>query len=418
MNPFLEKPTPVNDLFKDWRAIYPESYNKNEVDPYTKTRIILMNGTEFEAVYFSHNFQRNCPDNDLRRELAITRRLEQQQQRMISALRPKDETILETTIAYEQLAVDLTARLAMHEPNEQVKMAMDFGLLEDFDHLYRYSDLLEMEQGIHAERLVGQYTEIMPGRPTISEHRYPVDNVRGFVDGKTADPITKLNIEIITAAEQQTMNYYMNVCSLYQSDMGRQLYQEIGLIEEQHVTQYGSLIDTRTTFLEKLLCKQYTECYLYYSCYMDEKDERIKKIWEQFFCEEITHLHCAARLLETYEKKEWQQVIPGGEFPELITLGPNIEYVRNILKETVELTSLKEDYLDVSKLSPDADFFKFQTILNHDVNAVPSHRVIDEKLKRDGIDYRYQKEEHPIPTLRDRKVDNTSLARTQGVMNS
>ena len=29
----------------------------------------------------------------------------------------------------------------------------------------------ELERGIHAERLVGCYTEIMPGRPTIAEHR-------------------------------------------------------------------------------------------------------------------------------------------------------------------------------------------------------------------------------------------------------
>ncbi len=128
------------------------------------------------------------------------------------------------TISYEQLAVDLTSELAKREPNKEVKMALDFALLEDFDHLYRYSDLLEMEQGIHAERLVGHYTEIMPGRPTISEHRFSADNIKKYVDFTTADPITKLNVAIITAAEQQTMNYYMNIAGFYQSDLGRSLY--------------------------------------------------------------------------------------------------------------------------------------------------------------------------------------------------
>ena len=54
-------------------------------------------------------------DNDLRREIALTRRVEQQQQKKISNLKPIDETVLETTIAYEQLAVDLTCVLAKQE---------------------------------------------------------------------------------------------------------------------------------------------------------------------------------------------------------------------------------------------------------------------------------------------------------------
>ncbi len=65
---------------------------------------------------------------------------------------------------------------------------MNLALLEDFDHLYRYADLLELERGIHAERLVGCYTEIMPGRPTIAEHRHPRDSVRKPISAATAAP--------------------------------------------------------------------------------------------------------------------------------------------------------------------------------------------------------------------------------------
>ena len=35
---------------------------------------------------------------------------------------------------------------------------------------------------------------------------------------------------------------------------------------------------------------QYTECYLYYSCMENECDERIRKIWERMFDEEVAHL--------------------------------------------------------------------------------------------------------------------------------
>ena len=55
----------------------------------------------------------------------------------VVALKPLDETILEHTIGYEQLAVDLTAIMAQNETDAYVKAALDFALLEDFDHLYR-----------------------------------------------------------------------------------------------------------------------------------------------------------------------------------------------------------------------------------------------------------------------------------------
>lgn len=410
MNPFDLKPMKIDDSIMNWKEMYPCSYNKCDVNPYTKTRIILMNGTEFEANSFSHQFSRHCNDNELRREIALTRRIEQQQQKKIQDLKPINENILETTISYEQLAVDLTARLAQNEPDEYVKKALDFALLEDFDHLYRYSDLLEMEYKILPEKLVGRYTEIMPGRPTISHHRHPFDSIRRHIN-KDASLITKLNINIITAAEQQTMNYYMNIGGFYTSDLGRRLYQEIGMVEEEHVSQYESLKNTNETWLERLLMHEYTECYLYYSCLNDETDPYIKKIWEMFFEFEVAHLHKACELLNKYENKEWQEVIPNGEFPKLLLLGTNIEYVRNILKNTVNCTAVREEYASVNELPMDFDFFKYQEIVNNNVCCVPSHNVIEQYICKNGIDYRFEVAPNPIIKLQDRMCDNVCVGR-------
>ncbi|NLC51766.1 MAG: hypothetical protein GX764_05615, partial [Firmicutes bacterium] len=177
-NPFEEKAMPVEDGIMDWRSVYPKPYSKQDVDPYTRLRIILMNGIEVEAATFSHQFHRNCNDNDLRRELALSRRIEQQQQKHINWLKPYDETTLETTVGYEHVAVDLTAWLAQNEPDPYVKDTLDFALLEDFDHLYRYSNLMNMDQAVPAHTLLKGYVEIFPGRSTIAEHRHPYDTVR------------------------------------------------------------------------------------------------------------------------------------------------------------------------------------------------------------------------------------------------
>ena len=411
MNPFEQHAKPVDAAFVSWSKLYPFSYNKDSVDPYTKTRIILMTGTEFEANWFSHQFSRNCPDNDLRREIAVIRRVEQQQQKQLAVLKPIDESILESTISYEQLAVDLTAVLAQRESDPHVKAALDFALLEDFDHLYRYADLLDMDRGIRSDELVGRYTEIMPGRPTVAEHRYPTDNVKTWINFKTASPVTKLNVGIITAAEQQTMNYYMNVAGFYENSVGRKLYQEIGLIEEQHVSLYESLKDPNCTWLEGLLMHEYTECYLYYSCYEDEKDPKVKQVWEQMYEEELSHLHKAAELLKRYENKQWQQVIPNGEFPELLNFHDNIDYIRGVIQSTVGKTSVLDEYPNVEDLPKDAGFFMFQNTVNADIAAVPSHTVIENYIAAKGHDYRYEVSEHPIAALRDRTHDNTALAR-------
>ena len=387
-NPFLEKPKKLEACVMSWKDLAPKSYNKLEVSPYTKTRVILMNGTEYEAVWFGHEFHRHSCDNDLRRTLAMVRRQEQQQQKLIAALKPADENLLETTISYEQLAVDLTAYLAQHVKDQHVKDALDFALLEDFDHLYRYANLLETDMGAKAETYVGGYTEITPGRPTVAHHRHPYDSVKEPVCNKKAAPFDVCAVNIITAAEQQTMNYYMNLGAFYKNQKGRELYTEIGMVEEQHVSQYGSLIDPNPSWFEMCLMHEYVECYLYYSMMQDESDKNIKKIWEHFLEIEIAHLHAALANLRKYEKKDWQDVLTVGEFPELIKLQSNIEYVRKILKNTVTRTAHREGYVNINTLEDAANFFKYQNKVQPKAEQNASHKVITDHIDRFGQDYR------------------------------
>lgn len=411
MNPFEQKPINMEDGFMDWSTIYPKPYDKKAVDPYTKIRVILMNGIEAEAIVFKHQFHRNCQDNDLRRELALSRRIEQQQQKRINWLKPLDESVIETTIGYEHLATDLTAWLAMNEPDLYVKQTLDLALLEDFDHLYRYANLLDLDEQIPAEQLVKKYVDIIPGRPTIAEHRHPFDSVRKPVNFKTADIRTKLNSLIIVSGEQQTMNFYMNLGPYYYNDLGRQLYQEIAMIEEQHVTHYGSLLDPNCTWLENMLLHEYMECYLYYSFYQDEVDPNVKSIWEMHYEQEVAHLHKAAELLEKYENKQWHQVIPGGQFPKLLKFQDTRDYVRKVLGEQILLSANRENYVSVQDLPEDHEYFFYQGKMNHDINTVPSHVVIASHQKQYNTDYRYESNAHPVEALRNRLVDNTEIAR-------
>ena len=97
--------------------------------------------------------------------LARVRRVEQHQQTLVNWLNPPDQSPLETTIGFEQVAIEVTAALAQQEPDPYLAQVYRFGLLEDFDHLYRYSALMDRVEGKDANNILQSYTDILPGRP-------------------------------------------------------------------------------------------------------------------------------------------------------------------------------------------------------------------------------------------------------------
>ncbi len=402
-NPLEEKGIPVERQVRNWDALNVDPYDKNEVHPYTRTRIILMNGIEVEAALFGHEFARHTEDYSLKQKLALTRRIEQQQQKLVNWLLPGDGSTLEVTVGYEQAAVDLTAWLAQTEPDQNVKDALDFALIEDFDHLYRYANLMEIVDGKDPARVVGELTEIFPGRPTVAEHRHPFDSIRSHYSKDTADILTKLHVETIVAGEEQTMNYYMNVGNRQERPFGRGLYLEIAQIEEQHVSHYESLADPRQTWFERLLLHEYNECYLYYSFVQEEPDDRIRAIWQNMLDGEIEHLHLAADLLQQYEGRDAESLLPAA-FPERIHFQSNKEYIRDILARQIHLTADGNMYVPVDSLPPSHRYFQWQNLVNVDGSA-PSQGVIEEHIDHQGQDYRLETEgPHPIEELRAREI--------------
>ena len=100
-----------------------------------------------------------------------------------------------------------------------------------------------------------------------------------------------------------------------------------------------------------------------------------------------------------------------GAFPAPLRLESNIEHVRAVLADTVALTACRESYSPVARLEPDADFFRYQEMVNRDLGSVESHAVIDRRIERFGEDYRFEVAPNPRPELRDRKQDNVTLGR-------
>jgi len=373
-NPLKEKGTPLDKQLRSWHDIVHRPFNKNDVDCYTRTRQIFMNGIEVEAWNFKHHFARVTNNDELKGLLGQIRRIEDMHQTTVNWLGPEDQTILETTLGYEQVAVDLTAWLAQNEPDDYVKETFDFGLLEDFDHLYRYSQWAYMMHGINPNDILQTQTDVIVGRPTQHHHNDNALRLRKHYDKSTTLPQTKVNILTLVSAEQQTHNYYAEHGFMYGNENLRETYAEIKDIEEEHVTMYESLIDPSETMFEKLLVHEFTEVCNYYNCMEDEGDPRIKAIWEEFLSHELEHLRIAKDLFQKYEKRDAEEVI-GEKIILPCRFFSQKEYVTKVLKKEVDKRlGINKDYLKIKDLPIDWASYEVQEAVSED--GSPSERTI------------------------------------------
>ncbi len=314
-----------------------------------------MNGVEQEANRFSHGAARF--NAELRVPLARVRRIDHHQQTLINWLLPADQTPLETTIGYEQAAIEITAHVAIHEPDPYIAQTYRFGMLEDFDHMYRFAALLDRVEGKDANTLIQSYTDIAPGRPTVKEHRAPEDDVRRHYERRNASPLTRLHALTIVSAENQVRDYYMNIGPQFADPVARQVYAEIASIEEQHVTQYESLTDPSESILEKWLLHEATEVYTYSSCLASESNPRIRDIWERFLSYELGQLHYVMDLFRSIEKRDPLEVLPA-EIPEPIQFASHRKFVRETIEGEAAMTAVGTEF--TTKDSPESLAYRLQ----------------------------------------------------------
>lgn len=358
LNFFKDKGTPIEKQRFTWKDLVQKPISKLNDDAFTRVRVFLMNGIESEASRFCHNCARM--NRDLQLPLAIIRQVEQHQATLINWLIGADHSPLETTIGHEQMAIEITAAVAQKEPDKYLSQVYRYGLLEDFDHLYRFSALLDRLEGKDSNVILQNYTDIISGRPTYIAHRDPHDEIKRHYNKAKASTLTKFHALTIMAAKQQTHNYYMNIGSQFADPTARQLYAEIASIKEQHITQYESMIDPRETWLEKLVIHEANEVYNYYSCVAHETNPRIKAIWERFLDYELGQLQAAIELFKQFEKRDPAEIITDTA-PTPLESKSQREFIRDTLKNEVLLMARGKDFVteETSKYS-----VKYRELMN------------------------------------------------------
>lgn len=329
-----------------WKKMVGKPISKLDDDAFTRVRVILMNGLELDSLRTKQVALRMSRES--RVLLAQLMRVEQHQATAINWLIGADHSPLETTIGYEQAAIEITASVAQLEPDAYLAQGYRHALLEDFDHLYRYAALLDRLEGKDANNIAQGYTDIVPARPTSEHHRAPEhDLLRPYA--ATATLATKLHALTLTGAEYQTHDYYMNIGPLFADPLARQLYAEIASIESQHITHYGSMLNPEESALEKLLLAEACEVWNYAGCATQETNPRLKAMWEQFLDYELGHFHAAMDLFKEVERRDPAEVLGTGKLPEFIAFRSHRDFVRDTIEAETSLRKDGTEFVDQAK---------------------------------------------------------------------
>jgi hypothetical protein len=332
-----DKGTPLSRQRLSWKDMVGKPISKLDDDAFTRVRIILMNGLELDSLRTKQVAIRM--NREARVALAQLLRVEQHQATTINWLLGADHSPIETTIGYEQTAIEVTASVAQLEPDPYMAQGYRYALLEDFDHLYRYSALLDRLEGRDANNITQGYTDIVPARPTRDHHRAPEHDLLNFY-GADATLATKLNAITLVGGEYQTHDYYMNIGPIFADPLARQLYAEIASVESQHITHYGSMLNPDESIMEKLLLAEACEVWNYAGCVEQESNPRVKAIWEKFLDYELGHFQMALNLFKDVEKRDPETVLGNGKLPPFIQFESHREFLR---KTIAAETSLRKD---------------------------------------------------------------------------
>ena len=343
VNLLQDKGTPLDKQRLTWKDMVGKPISKLDDDAWTRVRIIWMNGQELDSIRTKQVAIR-C-NREAREQLARLMRVEQHQATAVNWLLGPDHSPLETTIAYEQVAIEITASVAQLEPDAYLAQGYRYALLEDFDHLYRYSALLDRLEGKDANNITQGYTDIVPGRPTLFHHRAPEHELlRPYEAG--AALATKMHALSLTGGEYQTHDYYMNIGPVFADPLARQLYAEIASVESQHITHYGSMINPDESVLEKLLVCEATEIWNYNACAEQETNPRIKAMWERFLDYELGQFQVALQLFKDVERRDPAEVLGDGRLPPGIVFKSQREFVRKVVEAEVPLRKDGTEFVD------------------------------------------------------------------------
>src|SRR3954447_7501981 len=189
----------------DRRELNTAPIDPHACTPYTRSWIIAMVGIQKAAIGFDRTVVRTEPDPTRRAVFERLRSAESRRARAVAGMLPWARSALEDALAHEQAAVDVDVWVARAEPEPQRRDIYQCDALEDFGHLYRYADALDLVA--HGrERDVDEVVAVLPDR-----WGQPAAGAAGPAGVATTAPLSAFNTLTTLAVERQVADFYDHV---------------------------------------------------------------------------------------------------------------------------------------------------------------------------------------------------------------
>lgn len=396
-NPLDHRGIPLDRQVADWRELTLTGIDPEQVEPYTRCRIVAMSGMENAAVRFDRQIDRLTTDPDLRGRFELLRSVEARQRRAVAGLLAAPGGVLETTLTYEEAAVDLDSWLARTEPDRPRRRVYECDALEDFQHVYRYAELLDAVQPRRTSHLVDEVDGMLPGRLGAPSPEHPAEP-------DAPELMSTLNAITMLAVEQQAADFYDRVDADVLEPAIRPVYREVSWAEREQIDRHQALVEPGPSRWEQLVTREYNECRLYYAFLDQESDRRIRAVWELNLQMELAHLQLASDLLRRFDGREPEEVVGTG-LPDQPGFEANRTYLRQLLAthfdpDTLESGSIRE----VAQVRDVRDRLDNRTVADPDADVVAV--LTDQHSRIDALFYEIE-----VGTDERRRVSTDELGR-------
>jgi hypothetical protein len=326
-NPLDHAGMPLERQSRDWRELRMGGLDPEDVGSHTSCRVLVMRGVENHAVEYDGWAWRSEPDPDLRGQLGRLRSAEARQRRTLAGLLRPPGGVLEAALAYERAAIDLDSWLARIEPDAGRRKVYQCDALEDFDHAYRYADVVDLVRRRRAGWMVDEVDDVIPAR---FETGQPEPGYEGAAESATPAPLSELNALTMLAVERHMTAFYDNAGPGRVHPFARPVYREVSRVEHDQVLRHQVLVDTGTGRWEQLVIREYNECRLYHAFLEHESDPRVRAVWELNLQMELGQLRLACDLLRRFDGREPGEFLGTG-VPEASGFDRNKEFLRQLL---------------------------------------------------------------------------------------
>ncbi len=325
-----ERGTPIDRQVFSWRDRVQPAHPRAPEDPFTRVRAMLLAGVEASGQCFSRACAAANPE--MRESLSRLRALEARQQQLLVWLDPPEQTPLERSLDFERLAIEITASLALAEPDPRVAGAIRSGLVAEVDLLARHAAFMRRVEGRSADPVIQSHLDLLPDPSGALDLGGTTAPATSCYDRRRAAAATKLNVLTLVAGEEQSHDYFITIGPMFAERGARQLYSEIASAERRHAARYASLADPDETWMERWLLHEAAEAYSYWSCVESETDPRIRRVWERFLDYELGHVQFVAELFKRIEGRDPAEVLPGA-LPAPVRYGDHWDFIRDVLHD-------------------------------------------------------------------------------------